>query len=331
MMKNLRNITILFSAIVLLGLASCKKNDEASLTPNSSQTILNVVAADANFSLLAQAATKSGVADTLGRTPAAYTAFAPDNNAFTTAGITSTSIANDTLNLLRNVLRYHIISGSVVFAATVQTATNAKVIMSNGDSAFFTKKSNGNIFVNGVQVTMADIGCVNGVAHKVGRVIRPATGNIVATANAAKLDSLVIAIGIVNSTSVLNGGDPTLVSTLNSSLLTVFAPTNAAFVQLLTALGVARISQIPVATLTAVLKFHVIAGRNFSSELPASGNITMLAGGAATVNLTNGTGSNAGGPTIKGNGNGTNLCNITATDIMCRNGVVHLIDRVLLP
>jgi uncharacterized surface protein with fasciclin (FAS1) repeats len=54
----------------------------------------------------------------------------------------------------------------------------------------------------------------------------------------------------------------------------------------------------------------------------------MLAGGNTTVNLSNGTG---GGPTITGNGNGGNKSNIVGTNIVCRNGVVHLIDRVLLP
>jgi len=54
----------------------------------------------------------------------------------------------------------------------------------------------------------------------------------------------------------------------------------------------------------------------------------MLAGGATTVNLSNGTG---GGPTVTGSGNGANKSNIIATNIVCRNGVVHVIDRVLLP
>jgi uncharacterized surface protein with fasciclin (FAS1) repeats len=54
----------------------------------------------------------------------------------------------------------------------------------------------------------------------------------------------------------------------------------------------------------------------------------MLAGGSTTINLTNGSG---GGPTIKGNGNGANPSNIISTNIMARNGVVHVIDRVLIP
>jgi len=82
-----------------------------------------------------------------------------------------------------------------------------------------------------------------------------------------------------------------------------------------------------VATLLAVLRYHVVAGRAFSSDL-TNGNLAMLAGGNTTINLSNGTG---GSPTITGNGNGSNKSNITATNIGCRNGVVHLIDRVLIP
>jgi uncharacterized surface protein with fasciclin (FAS1) repeats len=325
-MKFFQN-SLLATAICFVAFSSCEKNDVVMLTPNPSQSILDKVSADANFSLLKEAATKAVLLDTLAKTPAAYTVFAPDNAAFTAAGLTSAVIAASTPASVKTILQYHIISGAVTFAANIPTATNTKIIMSNGDSAFFTKKANGNVFVNGVQVTLADIGAVNGVAHKVGRVIRPATGNIVATAQAGGLDSLVKAVQIVNSTSIALGGDPTLSATLSNVLLTVFAPTNAAFTKYLQDSSLTNINQIPVARLNAMLKFHVVAGRNFSSEL-VNGNITMLAGGATTVNLTNGTG---GGPSIKGNGNGTALCNITATDIMCRNGVVHLIDRVLLP
>jgi uncharacterized surface protein with fasciclin (FAS1) repeats len=325
-MKFFQN-SLLATAICFVAFSSCEKNDVVMLTPNPSQSILDKVSADANFSLLKEAATKAVLLDTLAKTPAAYTVFAPDNAAFTAAGLTSAVIAASTPASVKTILQYHIISGAVTFAANIPTATNTKIIMSNGDSAFFTKKANGNVFVNGVQVTLADIGAVNGVAHKVGRVIRPATGNIVATAQAGGLDSLVKAVQIVNSTSIALGGDPTLSATLSNVLLTVFAPTNAAFTKYLQDSSLTNINQIPVARLNAMLKFHVVTGRNFSSEL-VNGNITMLAGGATTVNLTNGTG---GGPSIKGNGNGTALCNITATDIMCRNGVVHLIDRVLLP
>lgn len=124
-----------------------------------------------------------------------------------------------------------------------------------------------------------------------------------------------------------SGGDATLLPTLNSATLTVFAPTNAAFTQLLTTLGLQDINQIPVATLLAVLRYHVVPGRVFSSDL-TNGSVTMLAGGTTTVNLTNGA---SGGPTITGSGNSGAASNIVKTDVMARNGVIHVIDRVLLP
>jgi uncharacterized surface protein with fasciclin (FAS1) repeats len=70
-----------------------------------------------------------------------------------------------------------------------------------------------------------------------------------------------------------------------------------------------------------------VGGRAFSSDL-ANGSLSMLVGENTTVNLTNGSG---GGPTLTGNGNSGNKSNIIATNIVCRNGVVHLIDRVLIP
>lgn len=155
--------------------------------------------------------------------------------------------------------------------------------------------------------------------HVIGNVLIPPAGNIVETAVASGLDSLVKAV--LHATNV-PGGDPTLATTLSIAKLTVFAPTNAAFTQLLSALSLTRIDDIPVATLLAVLKYHVVAGLAFSSDL-TNGSLAMLAGNT-TVSLT-------GGAKISGNGNGGNASNITAVNIICHNGVVHLIDRVLLP
>jgi uncharacterized surface protein with fasciclin (FAS1) repeats len=204
-------------------------------------------------------------------------------------------------------------------AADVPAGPNAKVTTANGDSVFVTRNATG-VYINGIKVNTADVGADNGVIHVIGRVLMPPAGNIVETAVAGGLDSLVKAVTRATSAP---GGDPTLAATLGSAKLTVFAPTNAAFTQLLGALSLTDINQIPVATLLAVLRYHVVAGRAFSSDL-TNGSLTMLAGGSTTVSLTS-------GATIRGNGNGGTASNITATNIMCRNGVVHLIDRVLLP
>lgn len=103
---------------------------------------------------------------------------------------------------------------------------------------------------------------------------------------------------------------------------TVFAPTNQAFRDLGFATEAAIMAADP-ETLIPILTYHVIAGRVFSSDLVDDATPTMLSGGTTTINLD-------GGATIKGTGN-TVASRITKTDIVATNGVIHQIDRVLLP
>jgi transforming growth factor-beta-induced protein len=80
-------------------------------------------------------------------------------------------------------------------------------------------------------------------------------------------------------------------------------------------------------TLVNVLKYHITQGRIFSSDL-VEGPLIMSSGGNTLIGLTNGPG---GGPTVTGTNNGGIPSNITAPNIISRNGVLHIIDRVLLP
>ena len=109
--------------------------------------------------------------------------------------------------------------------------------------------------VNGIKVSTADVAADNGVVHVIGRVLMPPAGNIVETAVASGLDSLVKAV--LRATNG-PGGDPTLANTLSTARLTVFAPTNAAFTQLLGALSLTDINQIAMPTLLAVLRYHEV-------------------------------------------------------------------------
>ena len=310
--------TVLIVASTLIFFASCNKDDDA---PAATNTITDIVVAGSGFTTLESAVLKANLQATLsGAGP--FTVFAPDDAAFNASGITTATINSLTTAQVQNILLYHTISSKIV-AADVPAGPNAKVITASGDSVFVTKNSTG-VYVNGIKVITADVAADNGVIHIIGKVLIPAAGNIVETAVNSGLDSLVKA---VTRATTAPGGDPTLAATLGSAKLTVFAPTNAAFTQLLSALSLSKIDDIPVATLLAVLRYHVVAGRAFSSDL-SNGNLSMLAGGNTTINLSNGTG---GSPTITGNGNGSNKSNITVTNIVCRNGVVHLIDRVLIP
>lgn len=295
--------------------SSCDKDDD----PVASNTIADVVINTASYSVLKEAVVKANLSATLSG-PGPFTVFAPDNTAFSNAGITSATVAALSAAQLSDLLLYHTLSAKVT-AADVPAGPNAKVITAGGDSVFVTKNATG-VYVNGIAVAQADITADNGVIHRLSKALNKPSGNIVATAQAAGsgLDSLVKAIVRANNTA---GGDPTLIATLSSATITVFAPNNAAFTQLLGALGLTDINQIPVGTLLAVLRYHVVGGRAFSSDL-VNGSLTMLAGGSTTISL-------SPAATIRGNGNGSNASNIIATNVMARNGVVHVIDRVLLP
>ena len=309
-------------ALVLFSFAACDKDDD---NPPAANTITDKVVADASFTLLEKAVIKAGLNGTLSGT-GPFTVFAPNDAAFAASGVTSAGIDGLSADTLRKILLYHTVAASIP-ASAVPAGPNAKVTTASSpaDSIFVTKNSAG-VFVNGIKVVAADVTADNGIIHVLEKVLIPARGSIVATAQASLggdngLDSLVAAIVRVNASSA------GFINTLQSNILTVFAPTNKAFRDLLTALSLSNISQIPIATLQAVLTYHVKAGRAFSSDL-ANGNLAMLAGGSTTINLTNGTG---GGPTITGNGNAGARSNILATNIIATNGVVHVIDKVLLP
>jgi uncharacterized surface protein with fasciclin (FAS1) repeats len=303
-------VVLLFSATMV----SCKK--DSTTTPVMPGTITAQVSAGSNFTLLKSAVVKAGLATTLDGT-GPFTVFAPTDDAFTASGVTSSVIGSLSADQLKAILLYHTL-GAKVMAADVPAGPNAKVVTAGGDSVFVTKNSGG-VFVNGVNVVTADIAASNGVIHTISKVLFPPAGNIVEVASADTTFSFLVAAvvkassGSTNVAAILSGG----------SILTVFAPTNNAF----RAAGFATIDAVKAAdanTLTSILTYHVIPGRIFSSDLTNGAQPATANGGKVTIGLS---GSSA---TVKGNTN-TSASNIIAANIMAKNGVIHVIDRVLLP
>ena len=298
---------------------SCSSNEDE---PVMSQTAYAIASRDANLSSLKAAIDKAGLAQTLDGT-GTFTIFAPSNAAFATflqangfASLNDVPVATLKEILLNHVLASKVTSSEIT-TGYVSTLAKGGASATRNLSMFINKTSSG-VKINGVaNVTTADIMATNGVIHKTDAVIGLPTVVTHALAN-PNFTTLVAALtrsDMPNFVGILGGtaGSP----------FTVFAPTNGAFGSLLTELGLSGLGDIPQATLESVLKYHVVAGANVAStDLVNNMTVTTFQGGTFTITTT-------GGAKIKdGQGRTTN---IILTDVQCSNGIVHAIDKVLLP
>lgn len=304
--------TLSLFSMLFVGLfifTSCE-DDEPMPTPTD---ITAIASADAQFSTLVAALDKADLVTTLAGT-GPFTVFAPNNAAFSAAGITSLDgLSKDALT---PILTTHVVSG-LVRAADVRSGS-VPTVNSNND-IYLSVNSNG-VFINGnIKVIATDVDASNGVIHVIDNVIVPPSQSLVeiAAGNAdfSELVSLVLA------------ADPAVVAALSDASangLTVFAPTNAAFAELYTAIPKeALLSPENKTLLTNVLLYHVVPRRVFSTDLPnVNGPVATASSATVTFNLSNG---------AQVDGGGSEPSNITAANILATNGVIHVIDRVLLP
>jgi len=279
-------------------------------TTTSGGQLRNSTPRQASFHLLSFAIAKAGLADDLNNPKFAYTLFAPTDEAFAAIGLgTRDAISAVPQDKLKSILLYHVLA-SKVLAAQVPTSYTELTMLSN-QKAYIIRRDAG-VFINGTQVIAADIAAKAGVIHAIDRVLLPPAGTIVDVAVAnPNFSYLVAAVQRAGLVDALSGAGP----------LTVFAPTNQAFIDA----GfptIASIQAAPPSALIPILTYHVVAGRTFSSDLTNGETLTMLSGGTTTIMLTNG---------AQIDGANSAPSNITQTDIMATNGVVHVIDRVLLP
>ncbi len=299
---------------------------------NGPGTIAAIAVGNPDLSILVAAATKAGLVPALsGAGP--LTVFAPTNAAFaqlpapfnTAASITAISSAAD-IATLTGILQYHVL-GSRKAAADFATGASSQVTIRPAsatgvnDNTVYISKSSAGVFLNGsTQVTTADVPASNGIVHVINKVLMPPMGTVVAAAVATpNLSILVQALQRPAAAALLAAANNP------ASNLTVFAPTNAAFTALLAALNLPNLAAVPDATLVAVLQAHIVSGtRAFSSDLTNNQVVTTLNG---PVTL----GVSGTGVTVRGPGNGTTPANVTTANVLTNNGVVHVIDRVLLP
>lgn len=319
-MKNLFKTTAYTFIICLSIFATSCSNDDNNDTPVVDNTITGIASKTADFSILVQALTKAELATTLQGT-GPFTVFAPTNAAFTaflaTGGYAS---VNDVPKAaLTQILLNHVVSGAV--KSTDLTTTYIKPLAkgtasSTNNLSMFVNTASGKVKLNGVAtVTTADIIASNGVIHVVDKVIGLPTIVTHATAN-PNFTSLVAALtgaGQPDFVTILSGAGP----------FTVFAPTNDAFTALNTELAPGGIASVSTANLTKVLQYHVVSGNILAASL-TEGQIvaTLQTPQTFTVQLT-------GGAKIKDSNN--RISTVVATDVQCSNGVIHVLNKVLLP
>lgn len=307
-MKSFNLLFLLFATTIFF--ASCTDDGEEVVT----KTIVDVVVESPNFTLLEAAVIHAGVTDALKSDN--ITVFAPTDDAFRAAGFANAAaIQAADKNLIASILTYHVV-GSLVPASAIETKDNAEVSTLNTAKIFVTKNASG-VSVNGAKVTTADVKAENGaIIHIIDAVLIPESRNIVTLAQAVPNLSLLVA-AVLRA----NEGATKVVDILSSAgPFTVFAPTNDAFV----AAGfgtVAAIQAAPPDVLASILTYHVVASRVYSTNL-VTGNVTTANGANIAVNASNGT--------LKGNSNTVNT-NIIGVNLAASNGVIHLIDSVLLP
>ena len=311
-------LTLSFSFI------ACEVSDNDGNAPVESLNIVETAANESDLSNLV-AALGAAEGDLLGvLSGGQYTVLAPNNFAFDIflADNGFASLDEVPADLLQTILLNHVITGTVsssdlAAAGNGYATTNATYLGSNLSMYFTTE--NGVVFNGGSSVIAADVTASNGVIHIVDAVIGLPTVAEFVTTNPA-FETLLAA----GAAADLTVDFISLLSiTTDPAPFTVFAPTNDAFGSLLTELGIESLNDIEPETLEATLGTHVVVGANVrSTDL----TIGMTINTASDNNLT--FSMDAGPQLMDVNGR---FANIIGFDIQAYNGVIHVIDKVLLP
>lgn len=312
----MKNLLKLLSLILIVTFVSSCDDDDDVVPVVPTNTIVDV-AVNNNLSSLVAAVIRADLANTLsGDGP--FTVFAPTNAAFQElldSNADWNSLEDIPVETLKSVLLFHVLSGTVASGDLSDTYVSTLATGPNDEALSLQVEVTGGVEFNGnASPVTTDVEASNGIVHVIDKVMLPP--NVVSLAlNNAGFTSLVAALTDSRHTTdfvgVLSGTGP----------FTVFAPTNAAFQALLDSnTDWNSIADVPVATLEAVLLYHVV-GANVQSGQLSNGDVATL-GGTLTIDLTN-------GAQIVTSSDQT--VNIIIVDVQGTNGVIHAIDTVLLP
>ncbi len=294
-------------------------SDDVNTEDSAAQlNIVDTAVATGSFNTLAAALQATDLISVLTNESETFTVFAPTDEAFAELG-------EDTINglladpdTLRDILLYHVIPDAEVDAVTALGLAGSTVTTANEDDVALSL-NDGSLFINMSEVIATDIFASNGIIHVIDKVLLPpsdppseaALGSIVETAVAAgSFNTLVAALQATGLDAALANTDDTF---------TVFAPTDDAFAKL----GEDTINALLADpdTLASILLYHVIGGQAVDSTTA----ISLAGNDVATVNGADITIS------VRDSSLFINNSEVIAADVAASNGIIHVIDTVLLP
>jgi len=274
----------------------------------ASNTIVDIAAGNPDFSTLVAAVSAAGLVDALsGEGP--FTVFAPTNEAFAKLpeGTLESLLLPENKQALTDILLYHVVSGSVL-AADVVNLSQAETLLGKNVNI---KVDMGSVMINEANVVATDIIADNGVIHVIDSVILiPADlADIVDTAVAdGRFTTLAAALGAAELIETLKGGGP----------FTVFAPTDDAFALLPEGTVESLLLPENKQQLIDILLYHVVAGKVMAEDVVTLTEAETVLGQNVSIKVEDGKVF-------------INDAEVIVTDIVTSNGVIHVIDTVLLP
>jgi len=269
------------------------------LTPPPIDDIIDTAEVAGIFGTLLTAVDQAALTDAL-RGVGPFTVFAPTDEAFAKIPTADLNALLADQDRLIQVLLYHVVPGQL----TAEDLEGRASAMTLGGQPLLFDFSEGPS-VNGVEIVLPNVFAANGVVHAISSVLFPPEDDIVAAAVKAEFDTLVLALQTAMLDDDLMADGP----------FTVFAPTEAAFAKIPTADLNALLAD--PSALADILLYHVVEGRVFSGDLSGVIEVPTLLGQNITVDATNG---------VMVNG-----AKVELADLLTTNGVIHVIDTVLIP
>ena len=316
-MKRFGLVSVLMAAVFIL--AACapamtpapeptKVPEPTAMPEPELKDIVDTAVADGRFGTLVAAVQAAGLVDALkGEGP--LTVFAPTDDAFAMLpeGTVESLLKPENLEQLKSILLYHVVSGKLM--ASDVTSMTAAESLEGSEIAF--KVDMGNAYANEAKIIITDIETSNGVIHVIDSVLLPPAklSDIVDTAVAdGRFKTLAAALGAAGLVETLKGEGP----------FTVFAPTDDAFAKLPAGTVETLLKPENLEQLKSILLYHVVSGKVLADQVVTLESADTVLGKPVTIKVMDGKVY-------------VNDSQVVLTDVLASNGVIHVIDSVLLP